>query len=327
MRHVFHPNWFLTVLLITTAGCASTPSRPRESGPAAKIIAPAEQQKVAPTPKEIAVAAEAAFQAQDWAVAEAAYRRLLDLGLEPNQNRSWMRLGHCRMALRKYPAAIEAFEQVKSGPALSTARYDIVCALALQGKSDAALDELDGALEAGFSDANALANDPDVASLRSSERFAAALAKVKSAVPKKYEPPVKAHQFDFWIGEWNVVTPAGAQAGTSRIEKILGGCALLENWTSANGNSGKSFNVFDAKKQEWRQHWIDDSGTETFYVGAFTDKCMSLTSDQLDPDGKQRLHRMRFFDLGSEGVRQWGEASEDRGANWTTEFDLLYKRK
>lgn len=325
MRNVLPANWFLLVFLITTAGCASTPSGQRESGGPPKVIAPIEQQKPAPTPGEIAAAADVAFQAQDWPAAEAAYRRLLEL--DPSQNRSWMRLGRCRMALRKYPEAIEAFEQVKSGPALPTARYDIVCALALQGKSDAALDELDGAIEAGFGDANALANDPDLASLRASERYAAALAKVRSAVPKKYEPPAEARQFDFWIGEWNVVTPAGAQAGTSRIEKILGGCALLEDWTSANGNNGKSFNVYDAKKQEWRQHWIDDSGTETFYVGAFTDKCMSLTSDQLDPDGKQRLHRMRFFDLGAEGVRQWGEASEDRGANWTTEFDLFYRRK
>ncbi len=325
MRHVFHANWFLTVILITTAGCASTPSGQRKSGGPAKVIAPTEPQKLAPTPKEIAGAADAAFQAQDWPVAEGAYARLLDF--EPKQARTWMRLGHCRMALRKYPEAIEAFEQVKSGPALPTARYDIACALALQGKTEAALDELDGAIEAGFSDKNALANDPDIASLRSSERYAAALAKVQSLAPKKFEPPAEARQFDFWIGEWNVVTPAGAQAGTSRIEKILGGCALLENWTSAGGSDGKSFNVYDPKKQEWRQHWIDDSGVETFYAGTFADKCMSLTSDQLDADGKQRLHRMRFFDLGAEGVRQWGEVSDDRGANWKTEFDLFYKRK
>ncbi len=325
MRRAFCSSWLSTLLLIAAAGCASSSEGASEPGGSAKLHVPAGLQTPAPTPNELAAAADAAFRAKDWSTAEGAYERLLEL--EPQQTRAWMQLAHCRMALRKYPEAIEAFEHVKSGPALPIARYDIACALALQGETEAALDELDGAIEAGFSDKNALANDPDIASLRSSDRYAAALAKVQSLAPKKFEPPAEARQFDFWIGEWNVVTPAGAQAGTSRIEKILGGFALLENWTSAGGSDGKSFNVYDPKKKEWRQHWIDDSGVETFYAGTFADKCMSLTSDQLDADGKQRLHRMRFFDLGAEGVRQWGEVSDDRGANWTTEFDLFYRRK
>ena len=325
MHHIFPTNWLTAFLLITALGCAISTSSQGEAAGALNASAPAQSPKPAQTAKEIAAAGDAAFSAKDWSAAASAYERLL--ALEPQQMRAWMQLAHCRMAQRKYPEAIEAFEHVKSGPAMPTARYDIACALALQGKTEAALDELDGAIEAGFSDKNALANDPDLASLRSSERYAAALAKLQSAVPKKFEPPPEARQFDFWIGEWNVVTPAGAQAGTSRIEKIIGGCALLENWTSATGNDGKSFNVYDPKKKEWRQHWIDDSGLETFYVGSFADKCMSLTSDQIDADGKQRLHRMRFFDLGAEGVRQLGEMSEDRGANWKPEFDLFYKRK
>ncbi len=32
------------------------------------------------------------------------------------------------------------------------------------------------------------------------------------------------HQFDFWVGEWEVRTPDGALAGTNRITGILGGC-------------------------------------------------------------------------------------------------------
>ena len=203
-------SWLLTLFLGAAAGCASSSARAPELGGRAKVVALAEPQKLAPTAKEMTAAADAAFRAKDWSTAEGAYERLLEL--EPQQTRSWMQLAHCRMALRKYPEAIEAFEQVKSGPALPTARYDIACALALQGKTEAALDELDGAIEAGFSDKNALANDPDIASLRSSDRYAAALAKVQSAVPKKYEPPAEARQFDFWIGEWNVFTPAGASA-------------------------------------------------------------------------------------------------------------------
>ena len=40
-------------------------------------------------------------------------------------------------------------------------------------------------------------------------------------------------QFDFWVGEWDVVDTRGQPAGVNRIEKTLNGCALHETWTSA----------------------------------------------------------------------------------------------
>ena len=39
----------------------------------------------------------------------------------------------------------------------------------------------------------------------------------------------KAHQFDFWIGEWKV-TAGGKPAGNNSIQPILDGCVLQENW-------------------------------------------------------------------------------------------------
>ena len=41
------------------------------------------------------------------------------------------------------------------------------------------------------------------------------------------------HQFDFWIGTWDVTRPDGARAGENRVEPILGGCVLRESWTGA----------------------------------------------------------------------------------------------
>lgn len=39
----------------------------------------------------------------------------------------------------------------------------------------------------------------------------------------------QASQFDFWVGEWDVIVK-GKPAGVNRIEKILNGCVLQENW-------------------------------------------------------------------------------------------------
>ena len=56
---------------------------------------------------------------------------------------------------------------------------------------------------------------------------------------------VESHQFDFWIGDWNVVDPHGKVVGHNRIESILGGCALAEHWDSASGIHGVSYNAYD----------------------------------------------------------------------------------
>ena len=47
-------------------------------------------------------------------------------------------------------------------------------------------------------------------------------------------------QLDFWIGEWDVLNPKGDTVGRSRIERIEGGCAILENYLTAQGYLGKS---------------------------------------------------------------------------------------
>src|SRR5262245_1825495 len=48
-----------------------------------------------------------------------------------------------------------------------------------------------------------------------------------------------ARQFDFWLGEWEV-TARGKLAGINRISRAAGDCALLEEYQSQSGYSGKS---------------------------------------------------------------------------------------
>lgn len=59
-------------------------------------------------------------------------------------------------------------------------------------------------------------------------------------------------QFDFWLGEWEVFGKAGKLVGRSRIEAVLGGCALAEHWSSGTGaaNDGTSLNLYGV-----RQFW------------------------------------------------------------------------
>jgi tetratricopeptide (TPR) repeat protein len=311
--------------LFVLAACAAD-----RGGANSELAAPpadaALQSPAALSPKDSrtarAAAAEGLFQRQEWSAAAEAFEPLAREF--PDDQRYWMRLGFARHSLGQYGASIAAFGQVQRGPALAHARYNIACGEALSGKPEAALEALESAVAAGFNDRATLAADQDLASLRELPRFQALLAKVGSA-PVKFTPSEESRQFDFWIGEWDVVSPQGTAAGTSRIESILGGAAVMEHWTSAQGNSGKSFNRFDPTLRQWRQHWIDDSGNETFYVGGLEQGVMVLTSEQKNAAGKTELHRMRFFPLPDGRVRQWGEVSTDGGQAWTTEFDLSYR--
>ena len=132
---------------------------------------------------------------------------------------------------------------------------------------------------------------------------------------------------DFWIGEWEVETAKGAAAGINRIEPVLDGCIVLENWTGKNGYSGKSFNLFHRDTSKWEQVWVDNQGQMTRYEGEAKDGNIYYRSERVDPDGKKVPMKMTFFPKGPDQLRQLGEASTDGGKTWTTEYDLLYKRK
>jgi hypothetical protein len=131
---------------------------------------------------------------------------------------------------------------------------------------------------------------------------------------------------DFWVGEWEVETHQGKPAGSSKIELILDGCIVLENWTGRNGYAGKSFNLYHSDTSKWEQIWVDNQGQVTRYEGEAKNGDIFYRTESVGPDGKKTLRRMTFFPKGPE-VRQLGETSTDGGTTWTVEYDLLYKHK
>ena len=136
-------------------------------------------------------------------------------------------------------------------------------------------------------------------------------------------------QFDFWLGQWEVTNPAGKLAGRSRIEAILGGCVLLENWDSPSGVSGKSFNLFNAGTGKWEQYWVDNSGSRLHLSGGRVAGDMVLQGAQDLPNAKtgMKQHERITWTPNPDGsVRQHWETSNDDGRTWVTSFDGLYRR-
>lgn len=161
--------------------------------------------------------------------------------------------------------------------------------------------------------------------------LSAASARAQSRAQASAPPPCSApehRQFDFWLGEWDVTTPAGQAAGKNRITSVLNGCVLLEEWTGTSGSTGKSFNLYDARRKRWHQTWVDGSGGLLELHGALTaDGAMVLTGEQPARSGTGTvLNRITWTPRSATEVRQLWETSTDGGTTWTTAFDGIYRK-
>ena len=127
--------------------------------------------------------------------------------------------------------------------------------------------------------------------------------------------------FDFWVGSWGVSSPDGKKLGENRIDSLLQGCVLLENWRDGLGREGKSWNYWHAPSKMWKQHWIDASGRVTEYLGSVTATGIRFEAKEA---GVTRVMTFTRRDDGS--VEQKIELSRDEGKTWTTGFLGIYRK-
>jgi len=132
-------------------------------------------------------------------------------------------------------------------------------------------------------------------------------------------------QFDFWAGDWDV-SQNGQPAGHNHIEIMLGGCALAEHWTSAQGGfAGSSLNGWDASRQRWHQTWVDNAGTVLHLDGGMVGGSMVLSGQRPDASGVTLEDRITWTHNADGSVRQHWETKSADGS-WATAFDGLYVR-
>lgn len=135
------------------------------------------------------------------------------------------------------------------------------------------------------------------------------------------------HQFDFWLGKWEVKLADGSVAGENRIEITQGGCALRESWTSAReGFTGTSLNFYNPATGLWEQVWVDNSGTVLKLKGGRKGNQMILSSEALPgPDGREGVNRITWTLLEDGRVRQLWELIQG-GNQPRVIFDGYYRK-
>jgi hypothetical protein len=148
-------------------------------------------------------------------------------------------------------------------------------------------------------------------------------------------------QFDFWVGEWDVVPnpdttppqqggPTPREPARSVIEKTQGGCVILETWDDRQGGTGQSFNIYDRVSLQWHQVWVSNTGDLHFYHGGLQNGRMVYMGEvPLGPGARvqgRRTVRLTFEALGPDKVRQFSESLNADGT-WSTSYDLIYTRR
>jgi hypothetical protein len=139
-------------------------------------------------------------------------------------------------------------------------------------------------------------------------------------------------QFDFWLGEWEVVGGAGAPAegqlqGYNRIERVSAGCALAEHWRGAKGLEGHSLNTWDATARRWRQFWVGGDGTVLQLEGGLREGVMELHGELPTASGGVQQQRIRWTPHPDGSVSQQWDTSDDSGKTWNVSFLGLYRRR
>ncbi len=218
-------------------------------------------------------------------------------------------------------AKAEALEFVPARLGLERARIAVVT-----GNPAQAEDELQQLLDAGFTFVLVVTGDADLNSLAGREKYDTIVAGMSIlAYPCEHQKGFR--DFDFWLGKWEVHGPGGQLAGYNSITSVEHDCLILENWTSATGNTGRSINFFDKATGKWVQIWNDSSGNQIDFRGGLTNDGMLLVGQtHSSATGVSQPFRGLWTILEDGRVRQFFEQSSDGGKTWTTSFEGFYTR-
>lgn len=141
------------------------------------------------------------------------------------------------------------------------------------------------------------------------------------------------HQFDFWLGDWQVFDAKTSQLiAMDHIEKQFEGCAVLQRMTWVSDQfrnphykyrlAGMSLNV--VRGDQWVTMWVDNTYGGGLIVegGLQKDGSMALTT----PTPRGGRYTRGVWIANPDGtVRNVGYVSKDGQSNWTRYFEYLYK--
>jgi len=246
---------------------------------------------------------------------------------DPDNGKLWYYIATAEYSQKNYNEAITAYlnaSKTLTGPIVC---YNLAGVYALSGDKEKAYKWLGKSVEKGFNQYTTMEKDSDFESINKEEKFKKLLKKVE-IIANPCLAREEYNQFNFWVGKWDVINPAGNHAGDSEIDLMNNGCTIVENWYGARNFQGKSFNYSDTTDNKWHQFWINQNAQKTTFEGKLEKGNMVFYSyDHVKDTKNPYLERLTFFNLGKNKVRQYDQKTTDNGKTWTVQYDLTYKRK
>lgn len=263
------------------------------------------------------------FQAQKFEEAAQAFTAVTRS--EPTNARAFYWLGTSLYALSKFEDAAAAFQRAVEIAHNPQPMFELAKTYAQLNDKDRAIEWLEKALNGNLPNSRRVASEPAFTSLRENSKFTALAEKaIKAGMVCMNTPEYR--QFDFWLGDWDVFNKSDQRVGSNTVQMLEDGCIVSENWTSAQGSTGKSYNFYNPITRKWHQSYMDTQGGNWMMDGEYKDGALKYEGAIYSPSGKVLVH-MTFFNLGPDKVRQWAETSSDDGKTWQVIWDAMYLRK
>jgi hypothetical protein len=262
-------------------------------------------------------AADSLYLAGEYAAAAEAYEAISRA--HPDSGRVWYRLGSSLYETGRYDAAATALQRATATfqPA-SYAHYLLAQVYAESDRPADAVAEIRRTVEAKGVPYSVLVATEAFEPLGGVPEYETYMDSIDPCGAPEHR------QFDFWIGEWNVMGPNGRVGGSSSIEREYNGCLIVENWSGPSGvPAGTSQNFYNRADGKWHQNWIDVEANGPLWLAGGLDESGSMVLMDSDPDANP-LNRITWTPNPDGTVRQHWESSTDGGATWSTAFDGLY---
>ena len=278
---------------------------------------------IAQNPSPQMVAANKLVKEKKWKLAEKAFHKIVEI--EPKNARAWFMLGISKHSQKDWNGAIEAFKKNVEIAKTPFGMYNVAAGYSQLNKKDLAFEWLEKALKSGAAYGSNISSDNDFKNIKDDSRFEKMLEIVDKTInPCMYS--AKARQFDFWIGDWDVLVN-GRKVGENLVEREVNGCILVENWKNTGGGTGKSINVYNAVAKKWKQFYVGSQGAVLEFEGEYKDKVLHMKGETVDLKGAKTMHILEFHNLEDKTVRQLWKQSTDGGETWNAVWDSIYKRK
>ena len=164
------------------------------------------------------------------------------------------------------------------------------------------------------------------------------------SAPPSRTAPAEAGQFNFLVGQWELVVRPAASGlaqrlhGAPRLVGVWKAWRALDGWgiedelriTDASGNPAgltHATRFYDKTAKTWKSSAIDVyRGVFTSSTSQFANGQMTTMSRGTDADGKAYISRSRFSGISRDSFRYLQERSFDNGRTWKENLTMEAKR-